>query len=318
MSEPRLIAMAGPRRARSSRFPAGDLSVGRGSSNGLSLESESVSRHHCVVKQHGGDTKIIDLDSLNGTFVNGVPVKERLLDHGDQIAIGDSLFLLLVEESEADSPHAPAPSTTAIASPSKAALTYERYLDPFPPFPPPKDLVISWSRDFSRSIDYLETRPDIDDQNLGYFSFSNPFAPVMSAIDGRIKAGAHLGTGFFPRSVPPEYDPLHFAPRAKEPTLILGGRYDFLLPVDACQRPMLRLLGAPEKDKRLVLFDRGHVVRPGVRPEIAQFVAGGRPKGLFRRHVGYRSQTRSDWVILDRSTSRAIPKSPILRTAERN
>ena len=155
---------------------------------------------------------------------------------------------------------------------------YERYLDPFP-FPLPKDLVISWSRDFSRSIDYLETRPDIDHQNLGYFTFSKPLAPVMSAIDGRIKAAAHLGTGFFPRSVPPQYDPLHFAPRAKEPTLILGGRYDFIFPVDACQRPMLRLLGAPEEDKRLVLFDRGHVVRPG--PEVIKEVLD-----WFDRYLG--------------------------------
>ncbi len=73
-----------------------------------------------MIKQHGGETKIIDLESLNGTFVNGVPVKERLLDHGDQIAIGDSLFLLLVEESEADSLKAPASSTTLIASRSEA------------------------------------------------------------------------------------------------------------------------------------------------------------------------------------------------------
>lgn len=32
------------------------------------------------------------------------------------------------------------------------------------------DLIISWSRDFSRAIDYLETHEDIDSDNLGYFS----------------------------------------------------------------------------------------------------------------------------------------------------
>jgi pimeloyl-ACP methyl ester carboxylesterase len=141
--------------------------------------------------------------------------------------------------------------------------TYERHFDPPAPEPPATDLVISWSRDFSRAIDYLETRPDIAYQKLGYYSYSKPLAPVMSAIDGRIKAGFHVGTGFFPRSVPPEYDPLHFAPRAKEPTLLVGGRYDFLLPLETSQMPMLRLLGAPEKDKRLALFDTGHVVWPG-------------------------------------------------------
>ena len=36
---------------------------------------------------------VLDLDSLNGTFVNGLPVKERELRAGDLITIGDSLFL---------------------------------------------------------------------------------------------------------------------------------------------------------------------------------------------------------------------------------
>ncbi len=122
---------------------------------------------------------------------------------------------------------------------------------------------ISWSRDFSRSIDYLETRPDIAHQKLGGYNFSGFLVPVLTAIDGRIKATFLVGNGFAPRSLPPEYDALHFAPRAKEPTLMIGGRHDFIMPVETSQMPMLRLLGAPEKDKRLALFDTGHVVWPG-------------------------------------------------------
>jgi formylglycine-generating enzyme required for sulfatase activity/tRNA A-37 threonylcarbamoyl transferase component Bud32 len=125
-----------------------------------------------------------------------------------------------------------------------------------------RDLIISWSRDFSRSIDYLETRKDIDLDNLGYFSFSNPFMPVFSAIDGRIKAGAHIGAGF-PASLPAEIHPINFAPRATEPTLLIAGRYDFIGPVETTQRPLLRLLGAPAEHKRLALFETGHVVYPG-------------------------------------------------------
>ena len=82
MDEPRLIAIAGPRKGEVILLSAEDLSFGRGSFSGLSRDSESVSRHHCVIKQSGGETKIVDLESLNGTFVNGVPVKERLLGHG--------------------------------------------------------------------------------------------------------------------------------------------------------------------------------------------------------------------------------------------
>lgn len=137
---------------------------------------------------------------------------------------------------------------------------YERNLGPFRGIP--KDLVVSWSRDFSRSIDYLETRADIDDQKLAFCGYSTggAYGPVMTAINGRIKASVLLAGGLLPGSEPPEADPFHFAPRATEPTLIIGGRHDFMSPVETNKRPLLRLLGAQEEDKRLVLFDTGHVV----------------------------------------------------------
>ena len=60
--------------------------------------------------------------------------------------------------------------------------------------------------------------------------------------------------------LPPEIDPLNFAPRMKIPTLLLNGRYDFTFPLKDHQRPLLRLLGAPEKDKKLVLLESAHNV----------------------------------------------------------
>jgi hypothetical protein len=147
-----------------------------------------------------------------------------------------------------------------------------------------RDLVMAWSRDFSRAIDYLKTRADIDSENLGYFSFSRPVMPLLSAVDGRVKAGAHIGTGLI-GDLPAEFNPIHFAPRAKEPTLLMGGRYDFLAPMETAQTPLLRLLGAPEEDKRLALFDTGHVVLPG--PEMIKEVLD-----WFDRYLGP-VQTRS-------------------------
>ncbi len=44
---------------------------------------------------------------------------------------------------------------------------------------------------------------------------------------------------------------------------MIGGRQDFILPLETCQKPLFRLLGASEKDKGLALFDTGHVVWPG-------------------------------------------------------
>jgi len=56
-----------------------------------------------------------------------------------------------------------------------------------------------------------------------------------------------------------EADPFHFLPRLRVPTLVVGGRYDFIFPLETSMSPMFRLLGAPEKDKRLVLWEGGHV-----------------------------------------------------------
>src|SRR3989454_4393924 len=97
---PKLAAVAGPRQG--SVIPLGEerLNVGRDSSNQICLASMWVSRRHCVIERQGARVTITDLASHNGTFVNGVPIMERLLAHGDQVRIGDSVFLVLLQETE--------------------------------------------------------------------------------------------------------------------------------------------------------------------------------------------------------------------------
>ena len=83
--------------------------------------------------------------------------------------------------------------------------------------------------------------------------------PVLAVGEQRLKAAVLLAAGlYFDRSRLPEADPFHFLPRFQVPTLMVGGRTDFLFPLETSQRPMFRLLGAPEKDKRLVLLEGGH------------------------------------------------------------
>ena len=61
-------------------------------------------------------------------------------------------------------------------------------------------------------------------------------------------------------TLPAEIDPVNFAPRIHQPLLLLNGRYDPSYPVELLQKPLLRLLGTPDKDKRHVLVDSGHSV----------------------------------------------------------
>ncbi len=95
---PRLAAISGP--LRDSVFPLidGVLSIGREFSNRLSIDDGLVSPQHCVITLDTDRCTLRDLGSLAGTFVNGLPVQERPLVHGDQIAIGGSVFLFLREE----------------------------------------------------------------------------------------------------------------------------------------------------------------------------------------------------------------------------
>lgn len=97
---PRLVALAGPLKDSSFALPAGALSIGRDAANVLAISDPSVSRRHCVIRRDGNDFKVSDLESRNGTLVNGSPVREQVLRHGDQLSVGDSLFVFLIQETE--------------------------------------------------------------------------------------------------------------------------------------------------------------------------------------------------------------------------
>jgi len=85
--------MSGPAEGRVFSLEEDGISIGRDPSNQISLLDPLVSRRHCVVRREGSVIRVEDLDSRNSTFVNGVPVKERVLAHGDQIRVGNSIFV---------------------------------------------------------------------------------------------------------------------------------------------------------------------------------------------------------------------------------
>jgi Nif-specific regulatory protein len=95
----RLIVISGSLKGTTFPLAEDETSIGRDLSNSVSLNDPSVSRRHCLIKN--GSTngfRVIDLESYNGTFVNGVPVAEQSLSHGDQLALGDIRFIFLAHE----------------------------------------------------------------------------------------------------------------------------------------------------------------------------------------------------------------------------
>jgi EAL domain-containing protein (putative c-di-GMP-specific phosphodiesterase class I) len=75
-----------PERTVLDRFP---FVIGRNASAELHVNSDRVSREHAVVVQSGGEYRIRDLDSTNGTFVNGRRIKETVLHAGDMLVIAN-------------------------------------------------------------------------------------------------------------------------------------------------------------------------------------------------------------------------------------
>jgi formylglycine-generating enzyme required for sulfatase activity/predicted esterase len=147
-------------------------------------------------------------------------------------------------------------------------LVYPIYKGMYERFEPPdfspsgwRDMVIRWSQDLSRTIDYLETRRDFDAQRIAYYGFSSGalYGPVFTAVDPRIGAAIYLGGGLIPVPLRPEMHPVHFAPRSRTPTLMINGRDDFIVPYELSQQPLLAMLGAPEDKKRLARLAGGHI-----------------------------------------------------------
>ena len=97
---PRLIAISGSLKGTIFSLAQEEISIGRDLSNSVSLNDASVSRRHCLIKKNGSTDgfQVTDLESYNGTFVNGVQVAEQALTHGDQIALGDLRFIFLTHD----------------------------------------------------------------------------------------------------------------------------------------------------------------------------------------------------------------------------
>ena len=125
-----------------------------------------------------------------------------------------------------------------------------------------RDHVIHWSKDLGRSIDYLESRPDIDRNKLGFYGYSwgACLGAILPALEDRLKVSVLMGAGFYFQKSRPEVDQINFAPRVTIPTLMVDGRYDFIFPRETSQEPLYRLLGTPSEHKRLANFDGGHFV----------------------------------------------------------
>lgn len=74
----------------------GSISIGRASDNEMRLEAPYISRHHCRIVTVGTISTVEDLGSVNGISVNGKLAKRHVLQHADQIVIGEHVLTYVV------------------------------------------------------------------------------------------------------------------------------------------------------------------------------------------------------------------------------
>ena len=122
------------------------------------------------------------------------------------------------------------------------------------------DFQICLMNDLQRSIDYLETREDIDMTKLAYYGFSwgGAVGPIALALEKRFSLGIFLDGGLYSFQLPPEVNPLNFAPHVDVPVLMVNGSKDFAFPLETSQIPLFDLLGTQEEHKVHRIFDHGH------------------------------------------------------------
>jgi len=103
------------------KFPleAATVTLGRGLESDVRLKDIKASRRHCQITKTSGGFQVVDLSSGNGTYVNGVQVKQQALHPGDKIQIGSTTITF--SDASAPRPPAEAPAKTALPESTRTA-----------------------------------------------------------------------------------------------------------------------------------------------------------------------------------------------------
>jgi formylglycine-generating enzyme required for sulfatase activity/pimeloyl-ACP methyl ester carboxylesterase len=127
-----------------------------------------------------------------------------------------------------------------------------------------KDHVIMWVKEYSRTIDYLETRKDMQADKVAFLgiSWGGFMGGIIPAIEKRIRVVVLNVGGMEMEQTLPEVDQINYLPRITQPVLMLNGTYDMFFPVESSQKPMFHFLGTPQAQKRMVTYASGHLVPP--------------------------------------------------------
>jgi pSer/pThr/pTyr-binding forkhead associated (FHA) protein len=110
----KLVVLSAGMAGRTQELSADKVTIGRVEDNTFQIAEPSVSSHHCEVFLRGNDVVVKDLNSTNGTFINGEKTTEAVLKPGQTLRLGQIELKLEAEG-------APSPAPAAGAAPAPAA-----------------------------------------------------------------------------------------------------------------------------------------------------------------------------------------------------
>ena len=138
--------------------------------------------------------------------------------------------------------------------------------------------------DVRRTLDYLETRPDLSPDRVAYIgvSWGARMAPIPLALERRFVTGVLLMGGLSSGRPAPEADPFNFLPRVRVPILLVNGDEDFIFPVQTMQLPFMAHLGTPEAHKDHQILQGGHEITSTKRTQVFSILVAWLDKYLGR------------------------------------
>jgi len=115
-------------------------------------------------------------------------------------------------------------------------------------------------QDFRRTVDFVETRDDLDDARIAYYgmSWGGYMGAIIPAVEDRLRASVLL-PGLIVDAGRPEVHQSNFIPRITIPTLIIAGEYDTIAPIETSVKPFFDQLGTPAEHKEIRLFPTDHI-----------------------------------------------------------
>ena len=117
----KLVVLSAGMNGRTHDLNVDKTTIGRVDDNTFQIADPSVSSHHCEVLLRGTDVVIHDLNSTNGSFINGEKVSESVLRPGQTLRLGQIELQLLTEGMPIPEPRPVPAAATAAPAPAGAA-----------------------------------------------------------------------------------------------------------------------------------------------------------------------------------------------------